>query len=330
MSNAGLVAVCPRGLCGYEPFRSAVAREYPSVRFNDSGHRLAGEELVAFLDGAERVVVGVERVDRAIVSRLPSLRVVVKFGVGVDNLDLDALETAGVEVGWTPGVNRRAVAELVLAGTLALLRGLPEGDRRIREGALRAGSWRPGVGRQLSDQHVGVVGCGHVGLEVARLMRALGASVSACDVRDRGEWLDPLGVPQVELDKLLDAADIVTLHASLNESSQGMLGKREIARLRPGGIVVNTARGELLDEDALFAALESGHVAGAFLDVLRDEPAAPGPLVSHPRVLVSAHVGWSTAHALETMAQAVLRNLGRPQPVPAFRARLEAGRIEAS
>lgn len=329
MDDSGTVAVCPRTLCDHGPFRKSVAERFPRIRWNESGQRLAGDDLARFLDGAARAVVGVEMLDARVISRVPSLRVVAKFGVGLDNLDLDALDAAGVEVGWTPGVNRRAVAELALAGTLALLRGLPEGDRQIRAGALAAGNWRAGVGRELCEQHVGVIGCGHVGLEVTRLMRALGARVSVHDVRDRREWLVPLGVEQVDLAALCGSADIVTLHASLDERSRGLLGRDELERLRSGAIVVNTARGELIDEGALLSALESGRVGGAFLDVLSVEPATPGPLVSHPKVLVSAHVGSRTEHAVAAMADAALSNLTCPISVAALRERLRAGLIEA-
>jgi D-3-phosphoglycerate dehydrogenase len=328
MSSSNTVAICPRTLCGHEPFRAELGSRAWNLRWNDGGKRLSGTDLIAFLQGADRVVVGVERLDAATIARLPSLRVVAKFGVGLDNLDLDALEAAGVKVGWTPGVNRRAVAELVVAGALALLRGLVEGDRQIRSGALAAGTWRAMPGRQLSEQHVGVVGCGHVGLEVARLMRALGAGVSVCDVRDRREWIEPLGIRQVELEELCREADILTLHACLDESSRGLLGAAQLGWLRPGAIVINTARGELVDELALLDALDSGQVSGAFLDVLREEPAAPSPLVSHARVLVSAHVGGSTDHAIVAMADAALHNLEHALPVSTLRERLRAGRIE--
>jgi D-3-phosphoglycerate dehydrogenase len=323
-----MIAVCPRTLCDHARFRALAHERYCDIRWNETGRRLEGEELVVFLSGAERVVVGIERLDAAIVARLPSLRVVAKFGVGLDNLDLNALEAAGVHVGWTPGVNRRAVAELTLAGVLALLRGLPEGDRRIRAGDLAAGTWRASAGRQLSDEQVGIIGCGHVGLEVARLMRAFGARVLAYDIRDRSEWLAPIGVPQVGLDELLPAADVVTLHTPLDETTRGLLDAKRIASLRTGAFVVNTARGGLIDEGALLDALDSGRIAGAFLDVLQDEPAAPGPLVTHPRVLVSAHIGGSTAQSIDAMADAALSNLENAAPVSALRARLREGQIE--
>ena len=167
-----------------------------------------------------------------------------------------------------------------------------------------------------------------MGLEVARLMRAVGARVVAHDVRDRRAWLEPLGVDQIELDELCAAADVVTLHASLDARSRGLFGAPCIERLRAGAVVVNTARGELLDEAALLAALDSGRISGAFLDVLQQEPAAPGRLVSHPRVLVSAHIGGSTDRAIAAMPKAALSNLDRAEPVSALRSRLHAGRIE--
>ncbi|HEY8429105.1 MAG TPA: NAD(P)-dependent oxidoreductase, partial [Sandaracinaceae bacterium] len=144
----------------------------------------------------------------------------------------------------------------------------------------------------------------------------------------RSEHLAPLGVPQVPLDTLCESADVVTLHTPLDASTRDLFDASRLARLRPGAILVNTARGAIVDEGALLAALDAGHLAGAFLDVLREEPAAPSPLTLHPRVLTSAHVGGSTDASVRAMAAAALRNLEEAMPVPLLRARLSAGVIE--
>lgn len=321
-----LVAVCPRTLSEHPPFADALADAGFTARWNRSGARLRGDDLRAFLDGASHAVVGVEELDAAWLPSL-GLRVVAKYGVGLDTLDLPALDAAGVQVGWTPGVNRRAAAELTLGLMLAALRHVGEGDRRVRDGAV-AGGWRPPPGRDLAGACVGVIGGGHVGLEVTRLLRAFGARVQVHDRRDRRPELGPLGAEQVPLDALLATSEVLTLHVPLDASTRGLLDGAALQRLPRSAVLVNVARGALVDEAALLDALETGHLGAAALDVRAAEPAAADALALHPRVLTTPHVGGGTHGAVAAMAGAALHNLLHPQSVTSLRARLDEGAIE--
>jgi len=319
----GPLAVCPRSLSAHDGFARRVADAGIEVRWNRSGRRLAGADLAGFLDGAASVVVGLEEIGVP----APSLQVVAKYGVGLDTLDLDALDTAGVRVGWTPGVNRHSVAELALALILACFRGLGGAREPMTSGALADGRWRPPAGRRLRGSTVGVIGCGHVGLEVVRSAVALGARVLVCDVRDRRPLL-PHGADQVPLADLLADADATTLHVPLDPTTLRLLDASALASMKRGAVVINTARGGLVDEAALLAALDSGHLAGAGLDVVEDEPIRPGPLLAHPRVVLTPHVGGGTTASVDAMAEAAWRNLADAQRVGDLRRRLAEGRIE--
>ncbi len=319
----GPLAVCPRSLSSHDGFRQRVADAGIDARWNNGGQRLRGDALHAFLDGAAAAVVGLEEPG----GPPESVRVIAKYGVGLDSLDLDALEAAGVRVGWTPGVNRHAVAELAIALILACFRGLGAAQGPMRSGALADGRWRPPAGRQLRGSTVGVIGCGHAGREVVRLAEALGARVLVCDVRNRRDAL-PRTVKQVSFDEILAASGVLSLHVPLDPSTRGLLNAPALARLPRGAVVINTARGGLVDEDALLASLDAGHIAGAGLDVAVDEPVAPGPLLDHPGVVLTPHVGGSTRTSIDAMADAAWANLQQPQSVADLRARLAAGRIE--
>jgi D-3-phosphoglycerate dehydrogenase len=323
-SVRGPLAVCPRSLSEHPPFRRHVAKAGIDVRWNESGQRLRGDALLEFLDGAVSAVVGVEELS----TPPASVRILAKYGVGLDALDLEALEAAGVQVGWTPGVNRHAVAELTLGLLISVFRGFRAARPALQTGALADGRWRPSAGREVRGSTIGVVGCGHVGLEVVRTMTALGARVVVHDLRDRSDVL-PEGVAQLSLPALLGASDAVTLHVPLDASTAGLLGAEAIASMRPGAVLINTARGGLVDEAALLEALDAGRLRGAGLDTVAEEPIRPGRLLDHPHVVLTPHVGGSTVASIRAMAEAAWQNLLHPEPVARLRERLAEGRIEA-
>ena len=225
--------------------------------------------------------------------------------VGVDGIDVDACTAAGVPVANCAGANTTSVAEWCVSATLALLRRTVDADA-----AVRAGSWPQTAlgGRELAGSRVGVVGMGPVGRATAALLAAFG-----CDVvhwsRSRR---DDAPAPWVELDELLTTSDVVVLVIALGDATRDLLDEAGLARLKPGALVVNAARGGVLDEDALARALEGGHVGGAALDVFRVEPLPAGsPLRTAPRVLLSPHAAGSTTQAVTRILQQTNANLRR-------------------
>src|SRR5471030_1429803 len=265
------VAVASRSFSRNPVLRQELLARYPGSRFNDGGDVLSGDALVQFLRGHDKAITGLDVLDEALFRAVPELRIVSKYGVGLDMIDLAAARRHGVSVRWTPGVNRQAVAELTMAFMIALGRSLVPLAREMADGGWR----RPG-GRQLSTSTVGIVGCGHVGQQVARLSAAFGARVIAHDIRSDDRSYDDFyrasGVTPVSLDALLADADIVTLHVPLDASTRGMIGARAIARMKASAFLVNTARGGIVDEAALKSALVERRLAGAALDVYATEP----------------------------------------------------------
>jgi len=300
----GPLAVCPRSLSSHDGFRQRVADAGIDARWNNGGQRLRGDALHAFLDGAAAAVVGLEEPG----GPPESVRVIAKYGVGLDSLDLDALEAAGVRVGWTPGVNRHAVAELAIALILACFRGLGAAQGPMRSGALADGRWRPPAGRQLRGSTVGVIGCGHAGREVVRLAEALGARVLVCDVRNRRDAL-PRTVKQVSFDEILAASGVLSLHVPLDPSTRGLLNAPALARLPRGAVVINTARGQVVRESALAAALRSGKVAGAGLDVHENEPQVHPEFFELENVVLLPHLGSATLETRAKMAALTVENV---------------------
>jgi phosphoglycerate dehydrogenase-like enzyme len=262
------------------------------------------DDLVALLRGHERAITGLEVLDAAVFAAVPELRVVSKYGVGLDIIDLAAARRYDVSLRWTPGVNRQAVAELTIAFMIALCRSLVPLAQ-----AVKTGGWTHPGGRQLSSSTVGIVGCGHVGQEVARLCRAFGATVIAHDIRSYEDFYRAHGVTAATLDALLAESDIVTLHVPLDASTRGLIGRPQLARLKPTAHLINTARGGLVDETALAEALAGGRLAGAAFDVFSEEPPTNAELLLQPAFIGTPHIGGGTAEAVLAMGRAAIEGL---------------------
>jgi D-3-phosphoglycerate dehydrogenase len=244
------------------------------------------------------------RVDTELLAHGPNLRVIGRGGVGVDNIDLDAASRRGVLILNAPESNNVSAAELAVAHLLAAARGLTRSDAHTR-----GGGWdRKFLGVELKDKTLGIVGLGRIGSIVAARAQGLRMKVVAYDPYVGQANFDRLDVARAaSLGELLDAVDFLTVHTPLTHETRGMIGAAELARLRPGGIVVNAARGGIVDEAALAAALTSGHLFGAGIDVFVDEPpAGDHPLLKAPNLSITAHLGANTFEAQERVGAEIV------------------------
>jgi len=225
-----------------------------------------------------------------------SLKVIGRPGVGVDNVDLAAATRRGVIVMNSPGGNLVSTAELTLALLLALARNVPAADA-----SMKAGKWdrKSFAGVELQGKRLGVIGLGRIGREVAARARAFGMEIEAYDPFVAPAVAESNHVKLRSLDEIIQGCDFLSLHTTLTKESRHLLGREAFAKVKPGARIVNAARGELIDEEALLAALESGRVAGAALDVHAREPPTSWALASHPRVVATPHIGAATAEAQE-------------------------------
>ena len=298
------VAVCSRSFSRHPVLCRELQEKYPDVTFNDDGLVLSGGELVEYLNGHGKAITALEALDADVFAQLPELKVVSKYGVGFDSLDLDAMADAGVRLGWTGGTNKRSVSELVISFAVQLLRHLPQATTEVLDGA-----WRQHVGRQLSDRTVGIVGCGQVGKDLSVLLRALGCRVLANDILDFPEFYAEHGIEPVGLEKLLRESDVVTLHLPIDGTTGNIISAERIALMKPDAILINAARGGLVDEDALKAALKEGRLAGAAFDVFATEPPEDGELLKLPNFIVTPHLGGSAEEAILAMGRAAIDGL---------------------
>jgi D-3-phosphoglycerate dehydrogenase len=266
------------------------------------------EELLAALAQADALLVrSATRVDAALLSSAPRLQVVARAGVGVDNVDVPAATARGVLVLNAPTANVVSAVEHTFALLLSLLRKVP-----AAAASMAGGRWEKAkfLGSELAGKTVGIVGLGQVGSRVAARARAFEAKIVGHDPYLPAERAREMGVALLDLPELLAVSDIVTLHATAGEKGKPLVGRAEFAAIKPGAILVNVARGSLVDREALLEALRAGRLSGAALDVFEPEPPAPDdPLLQMPNVVASPHLGASTVEAQERVSMQVVQAL---------------------
>jgi glyoxylate reductase len=277
----------------------------------EGGHTATRAELLEMAPGASALVADPSvPVDAELLEACgEGLRVAANFAVGYDNVDLHACRERGVAVTNTPDVLTEATAELALALTLTASRRMSDAERDLRAGRWRG--WDPAAyrGLEIAGSTVGVVGMGRIGHRYARLAHALGAEIVYAGPSAKPEVESELGARRLELDELLEASDVVSLHAPAIPETRGLIGARELELIGPDGVLVNTSRGPLIDSEAVATALESGTLGAAGLDVYEGEPDVPERLLEAPHCVLLPHIGSATVPARDGMARAVADNV---------------------
>jgi D-3-phosphoglycerate dehydrogenase len=267
------------------------------VRYPKQARLLTEAEIRTQIRGVDAVLASPEPYTDAVLAEADRLRVIARTGVGYETVDLEAATRRGIMVTITPGANHESVAEYALALILALGRGLVAFHQSVR-----AGEWRRPVYPSIRGRTLGIVGLGRIGRAVAERARAFGMRLIAAEAFPDREFVARLGVELVPLERLLAEADFVTLHTPVTEETRGLMNRETLARMKPTAYLINTARGELIEEDALADALRERRIAGAGLDVFRHEPPHDSPLRGLENVLYSPHVAGIDDTSLAAMA----------------------------
>lgn len=273
------------------------------VELNSCGRTLTKEEVIHFLDGAIGLIAGTEVLDRDVLSSSPSLKVVSRCGVGIENIDLKAAEELGIKVFNTPDAPTIAVAELTVGLILSILRCMPASDRDMR-----AGLWEKRMGSLLHGKKVGVIGLGRIGKKVVELIMPFGVEMLCYDLKLDNEFIDKYGIKKMSLRDLLSNSDIVSLHVSSCEKGMYLIGKKEIDFMKNNAYLINTSRGNIIDETALVEALKDHQISGAAVDVYEKEP-YQGPLSYLNNVVLTPHIGSYAKEARMEMEKEAVENL---------------------
>lgn len=272
--------------------------------------RLAADlDEEAFIEqarGAEAAIVAFTPITARVLDALPTLRLICKHGVGVDNIDLDAARARGVQVCNVPGANRHAVADFTFALLLALARQIPYADRLTR-----AGQWPRLFGSAVHGKTLGIVGLGNIGREVARRAKGFAMPVLAYDPYPSPELARDLDVELCTLDELCSRSDFISLHVGLDASTHHLIDAQALARMKPTAMLINAARGGIVDEQALLEALRGGRLAGAALDAFEQEPLYTSELLGLDTVIATSHIAGYTEEALTALSLSCVENVIR-------------------
>ena len=275
------------------------------VVYNPHGRPLTADEIPGMLDGCDGYIAGLDYITAEAIQAAPeTLRVISRYGAGVDRVDLIAAKDKGIIVTNTPGTNATAVCELAFGLMLSLARGIPQLDYAVKQG-----EWPRRNGIELNGKNLAVLGLGAIGRKLACRAQAFGMEVGAYDpYADKG-YARAAGIELCDLASAIGQADFISLHMPLSKDTRHILGAKEIAGMRDGVYIINTARGGLIDEQAAYEALKSGKIAGLGLDVFENEPVSASPLLKLDNVITTPHAGAHTREAVGGMGMMAVENL---------------------
>jgi phosphoglycerate dehydrogenase-like enzyme len=285
-----------------ESLISRLEEKVGEVVYNTTGKPLSSVQLQEMLDGVDGMIAGLDTIDTAALIAATNLKVIARYGVGYQNVDLDVAKKLKITVTITPGANAKSVAEITIALMLNLLRPIISASAQTK-----SGEWPRYKGASLVDRTVGLLGLGAIGKETARRLAGFDCHILAYDPYPNNEFAEKHQVKFVPLDNLLANADIVSLHLPCSSETMGMVNDDFFAQMKNGARLINTARGELIDEPALVRALESGKLSAAALDVFQPEPPAPdNPLLQFEQLIATPHMGSHSDSATNMMGKMAL------------------------
>lgn len=284
--------------------RKKVLSIYPDAKFNDEGLIFNKKSLVEFLDGYEKAIIALEVIDETTLTQLPKLKTISKFGVGLDMIDLDAMKKNSVSLSWKGGVNRRSVSELVISSAIALMHRSVFANSEVQKG-----HWYQVRGNQLSGCTFGVIGCGNIGKDLVRLIKPFGCKILAHDILNYKEFYNNNNVQSVGIEEILKKSDIISLHLPLDNSTKNIISRERLDLLKSNAILINYARGGLIDELYLKKLVIEKKIRGVALDVFEVEPPVDFSFAGLDNVLITPHIGGSTEEAILAMGLAAIDGL---------------------
>jgi D-3-phosphoglycerate dehydrogenase len=298
------VVVTPPAFYKSESLKSKLSSLFPNTVYNQNADYLSGEELIGFLKDADAAIIGRDLVTQDTLNALPQLKMISKYGVGFDNLDLNSIKQRGIELAFTTGINKRSVAELTLSFMVGLCHNIFISAERMKRG-----EWIREGGQDLSGKTIGIIGCGNVGKEVIKLLKPFGCKILINDIEDRSEFCREQSAIESTFELLIKESDIVSLHVPLTNLTRDMINKNVLKDMKANAFLVNTSRGPVVNSSHLHRALVSKQILGAALDVFCSEPPDDIEFLQLPQLMVTPHIGGNSREAVEAMGQAAIDNL---------------------
>lgn len=299
------VMITPRsfGVISDKPLEILRNKGYELIR-NNTGRPLKAEEIIEMAADVDALLVGIDQVTAEVINKLPRLKVISKYGEGVDNIDLEAAAKRGIPVTNTPGVNTEAVADLAVGLMLCAARQIAAAHEATQEGL-----WKRFTGTSLYRKTVAVLGTGKIGRAVARRLKGFDVKFLFYDIAPDPDFAGEMGGKYAELEEIWQQADYISLNLPLLPSTRNLIGEEQLKSMKPNAILVNTARGGIIDEEALVKALQEGWIRGAALDAFSSEPLDNDELRTAPNLVLTPHIGAYTEEAITAMGMEAANNV---------------------
>jgi len=315
MNTLDKVAITSRSFSANKYLVEELRARYANITLNNSGKTLVGSELLEFLDGQNKVIVGLENFDKNLIDQLPELKVISKFGVGLNNIDLESMKEHSISLGFQPGTNKQSVAELALMHIFIALRKAPSSKEDICNNI-----WSQNKGHELFGKTIGIIGFGNIGQRLAELLEPFKCKIVFYDGIEfsKEELVDKFpsrsedfinNLQQSSLNEVLKVSDIVSIHIPLLEETQNLISVDELACLKKDVRIINTSRGGIVDEKALEDFLNQNKNAFAAFDVFETEPAFNHPLLKLNNFYATSHLGSMTIEGVISMGIAAINGL---------------------
>lgn len=287
-----------------ETLKKELTAVFPEVVLNEAGHRLQDNDLIDFIKDADGVIVGLESMEQSVLQRCPALKIISKYGVGLDNIDFEYCKKMNIRVGWTPGVNKRSVAEMVVAFMVALSRNL-----YMTSNQLKRGVWNKNGGFDLSGKTIGIIGAGNVGKEVVRFLKPFHNTILVNDIIDQRDYYNENNLHEVTKEEVYRQSDMITLHVPLNAGTKGLINSSTLSMMKRSAYLINTSRGKVVEQGDLKWALINGVIAGAAIDVYDEEPPGDGELLNLPNLICTPHIGGNSRESVLSMGMSAIMHL---------------------
>ena len=283
-----------------------IYKYFPNAKLNLEGKRFNQNELIEYIKDADGIIVGLEPINKEVLDKCPKLKMVSKYGVGLNNIDLEECKKRDIKIGWTGGVNKLSVAEMALGFMIMLSRNL-----FITTNQHKNGAWNKSGGFQLSGKTIGIIGVGYIGKEVVRLLKPFGCNILVNDIINQDKYYQENNLKEVSKEEIYKTSDIVTIHTPHNDITNNMVDLEVLKTMKDTAYILNTARGGIINEQDLKYALQNSIIAGAAIDAYVEEPPTDKEFINLPNLICTPHIGGNSAEAVEAMGMSAISHLKR-------------------
>ena len=299
------ILITPRSFASTsdKPMKMLSEKGY-EIQLNDIGRPYKKEEMLKFIRDVDGIIIGIDELSAEIIEKANKLKVISKYGTGLDNIDINVATNKKIIVTNTPTANVDAVADLAFGFILSLARRIPEADKKTK-----SAKWGKIIGKSVWKKTIGIIGLGKIGRQVIKRAKGFEMNILVFDIVKDKKFVQKYGIKYVNLEKLLRKSDYITIHIPLNDATRNMISYEELEKIKEGAFLINTSRGGIVNEQALYKALRNNKLRGAALDAYSSEPPVESPLKELDNVIMTPHIGAYTEEAIENMSIQAAQNL---------------------